>query len=279
MTIDVKSDLISGDLNHVTLISRDGVEARRLGPTHVLVCSYVGGLHHRSLVSNINRRTYTGYLAEVGLSHSRQVDANWASYMLIQSCIEFRTIMTASNTVGQAKKSLILNAFVESCSGHQSPGLWRHPDDRSWEFNKLKPWVELAKMLEDAKFHGIFIADVLGSYDSPRKYHTLSSHQAGTTYIEDRWMLQLHLVRNGLLMNLFQQYQRWQLLRKVLALESLLVPLMSSRTIWLDVFRQLTTSPKEDWGGMYVNTTSSFCNAENRTDCDQLPRFCRQKYG
>jgi alkanesulfonate monooxygenase SsuD/methylene tetrahydromethanopterin reductase-like flavin-dependent oxidoreductase (luciferase family) len=25
--------------------------------------------------------------------------------------------------------------------------------------------VELAKLLEDAKFHGIFIADVLGGYD------------------------------------------------------------------------------------------------------------------
>lgn len=26
-------------------------------------------------------------------------------------------------------------------------------------------WVELAKMLEKANFHGIFIADVLGGYD------------------------------------------------------------------------------------------------------------------
>lgn len=61
----------------------------------------------------------------------------------------------------QAKKKLILNAFVEACSGHQSPGLWQHPDDRSSEFNTLKHWVELAKLLETAGFHGIFIADVL----------------------------------------------------------------------------------------------------------------------
>ena len=47
-------------------------------------------------------------------------------------------------------------------SGHQSPGLWRHPDDESWRFNEVEHWVELAKMLEEAKFHGIFIADVLG---------------------------------------------------------------------------------------------------------------------
>lgn len=63
------------------------------------------------------------------------------------------------------KKSLILNAFVEMCSGHQSPGLWRHPNDHSADFNSVEHWVELAKLLESAKFHSIFIADVLGGYD------------------------------------------------------------------------------------------------------------------
>jgi alkanesulfonate monooxygenase SsuD/methylene tetrahydromethanopterin reductase-like flavin-dependent oxidoreductase (luciferase family) len=61
----------------------------------------------------------------------------------------------------QTKKKLILNAFVEACSGHQSPGLWQHPDDRSSEFNTLQHWVKLAQLLEKAGFHGIFIADVL----------------------------------------------------------------------------------------------------------------------
>ncbi|KAF9876605.1 xenobiotic compound [Colletotrichum karsti] len=73
--------------------------------------------------------------------------------------------MTDANGTGKAKKSLVLNAFVEMCSGHQSPGLWRHPDDQSWRFKEISHWVELAKLLEDAKFHGIFIADVLGGYD------------------------------------------------------------------------------------------------------------------
>ncbi|KAG4433200.1 hypothetical protein IFR05_011308 [Cadophora sp. M221] len=63
------------------------------------------------------------------------------------------------------KKQLILNAFVEMCSGHQSPGLWRHPDDQSHRFNDLEYWTDLAKTLEKAKFHGMFIADVLGGYD------------------------------------------------------------------------------------------------------------------
>lgn len=47
-------------------------------------------------------------------------------------------------------------------SGHQSPGLWKHPQDQSANFNDIEHWVELAKLLEKAKIHGIFIADVLG---------------------------------------------------------------------------------------------------------------------
>ncbi|KAJ9270429.1 hypothetical protein DTO271D3_5224 [Paecilomyces variotii] len=74
--------------------------------------------------------------------------------------------MAATNDASKkARKSLILNAFVEMCSGHQSPGLWRHPEDESWRFNDVDHWIELAKLLEEAKFHGIFIADVLGGYD------------------------------------------------------------------------------------------------------------------
>ena len=77
------------------------------------------------------------------------------------------------------KKRLILNAFVETCelgsstdalistlmgilkgSGHQSPGLWRHPHDKSTNFNSIQHWVDLAKLLEAGHFQGMFIADV-----------------------------------------------------------------------------------------------------------------------
>lgn len=44
-------------------------------------------------------------------------------------------------------------------------GLWRHPDDRARDHHDLSYWVGLAKLLEEAKFHGIFFADVLGIYD------------------------------------------------------------------------------------------------------------------
>ncbi|ROT38197.1 dibenzothiophene desulfurization enzyme A [Sodiomyces alkalinus F11] len=67
------------------------------------------------------------------------------------------------------KKSLVLNAFVMMTSAHLSPGLWRHPEDQSWRFNEVKHWVELAKLLEEAKFHGVFVADVLGGYEVYRK--------------------------------------------------------------------------------------------------------------
>lgn len=72
--------------------------------------------------------------------------------------------MSESQEAPKVKKQLIINAFVESCSGHQSPGLWRHPDDKSWDFNNISHWVKLAQLLEKGKFHGIFIADVLVGY-------------------------------------------------------------------------------------------------------------------
>lgn len=52
-----------------------------------------------------------------------------------------------------------------ACSGHQSPGLFSHPNDKSHLHNKLTYWTDLAKLLEKGKFDGIFQADVLGIYD------------------------------------------------------------------------------------------------------------------
>ena len=58
-----------------------------------------------------------------------------------------------------------LNAFDMNCVGHQAPGLWRHPQDRSWDYKDLDYWTDLAKLLERGRFDGLFIADVLGVYD------------------------------------------------------------------------------------------------------------------
>ena len=63
------------------------------------------------------------------------------------------------------KKRIFLNAFDMNTPGHQSPGLWRHPDDQSHRYKDSAYWTELAKTLENGRFDAVFIADVLGTYD------------------------------------------------------------------------------------------------------------------
>ncbi|MEN8329781.1 LLM class flavin-dependent oxidoreductase [Acinetobacter baumannii] len=70
-------------------------------------------------------------------------------------------------------KRISFNAFEMNCIAHQSPGLWRHPQDRSVEYKDLEYWTDLAQILERGFFDGIFIADVLGIYDI---YHQSAEH-------------------------------------------------------------------------------------------------------
>jgi FMN-dependent oxidoreductase (nitrilotriacetate monooxygenase family) len=62
-------------------------------------------------------------------------------------------------------KEIRLNAFAMNTVGHQSPGLWAHPRDRSTDYTDLDYWIGLARTLERGLFDGIFLADVLGIYD------------------------------------------------------------------------------------------------------------------
>jgi long-chain alkane monooxygenase len=62
-------------------------------------------------------------------------------------------------------KQIRLNAFEMNCVAHQSPGLWRHPRDRSRDYRRLDGWIELARTLERGLFDGLFLADILGVYD------------------------------------------------------------------------------------------------------------------
>ena len=62
-------------------------------------------------------------------------------------------------------RRITLNAFEMTCVGHQSPGMWRHPESRASEYNTLEYWVDVARILERGKFDALFIADVLGVYD------------------------------------------------------------------------------------------------------------------
>ncbi|WP_290439178.1 LLM class flavin-dependent oxidoreductase [Curtobacterium sp. UCD-KPL2560] len=71
--------------------------------------------------------------------------------------------MTPTNE--PAPRQIRFNAFDMNCVAHQSSGLWRHPRDRSRSYRDLSYWTDLARTLEAGAFDGIFIADVLGTYD------------------------------------------------------------------------------------------------------------------
>jgi long-chain alkane monooxygenase len=60
---------------------------------------------------------------------------------------------------------IYLNAFDMACVGHQSAGLWRHPEDQGYRYRELGYWTELARILEAGGFDALFLADVLGVYD------------------------------------------------------------------------------------------------------------------
>ena len=62
-------------------------------------------------------------------------------------------------------KLVRMNAFMMNTVAHQSPGLWRHPRDQSINYNQLKHWIEIAKVLEQGLFDAVFLADVYGVYD------------------------------------------------------------------------------------------------------------------
>ena len=82
-------------------------------------------------------------------------------------------------------KIIHFNAFEMNCVGHQSPGLWSHPRDRSSQYKDLEYWTDLAKILEKGFFDGIFIADVIGYYDVYKgsNYHAI--HQAAQIPVND----------------------------------------------------------------------------------------------
>lgn len=62
------------------------------------------------------------------------------------------------------RQPLHYNAFVMNTTSHIHHGQWRRRDAGQTEFNDVNTWIELAKLLEDAKFDGMFFADVSGLY-------------------------------------------------------------------------------------------------------------------
>lgn len=66
------------------------------------------------------------------------------------------------------KKQLHVNLFEMNCVSHITHGLWVHPTNHRHRFNELEYWTELAQLLEYGAFDGVFLADVIGTYDAFR---------------------------------------------------------------------------------------------------------------
>src|SRR5438552_10505535 len=65
-------------------------------------------------------------------------------------------------------RRMLLNAFTMNCVSHIQHGLWVRDDTRQLEYARLDPWVELAQILEQGCFDALFLADVVGVYDTYR---------------------------------------------------------------------------------------------------------------
>jgi FMN-dependent oxidoreductase (nitrilotriacetate monooxygenase family) len=61
-------------------------------------------------------------------------------------------------------RPLRFNAFVMHTNSHIHHGQWRRPDAGQVDFEDIGLWIDLAKLLERAKFDAIFLADVSGVY-------------------------------------------------------------------------------------------------------------------
>ncbi|MFV0259957.1 MAG: LLM class flavin-dependent oxidoreductase [Acidimicrobiales bacterium] len=63
---------------------------------------------------------------------------------------------------------MLFNAFVMNCVSHIHHGLWTRPDTRQLAYRSLDPWLDLARILEAGHFDALFLADVVGVYDTYR---------------------------------------------------------------------------------------------------------------
>ena len=77
--------------------------------------------------------------------------------------------MTPSGRSDRPARRIFYNAFTHVTSSHQSHGQWRRPEaEGQRRFNKLEPWLRLARIAEAGRFDAIFFADTVGVYDNFR---------------------------------------------------------------------------------------------------------------
>ena len=87
------------------------------------------------------------------------------------------------------KKRILLNAFDMNCPSNQSPGLWSHPDSEAHRYTDIDYWIEFAKLLEEAQFDSVFLADVLGPYDVYEGKRDAGLRQAVQSPINDPMLI------------------------------------------------------------------------------------------
>ncbi len=63
-------------------------------------------------------------------------------------------------------RPMVLGALSMCCVSHIQQGLWVRPDTRQLEYASLDPWLELVRILEGSGFDFLFLADVIGVYDT-----------------------------------------------------------------------------------------------------------------
>jgi FMN-dependent oxidoreductase (nitrilotriacetate monooxygenase family) len=92
-------------------------------------------------------------------------------------------------------KRMIFTLLVMDSVGHNFHGIWRHPQARNREYNKLDLWVELAKKAEQAKIDAFFFTDVLGIQGEFNRSRDVVFEQAVNVPIGDCTMLLPALAR------------------------------------------------------------------------------------
>ena len=87
------------------------------------------------------------------------------------------------------KKRMYFNAFSMNCVTPMSPGLWVREDDHMVDYTSLEHWTEFARLLERGCFDAIFLADVIGPYDTYAGSRDATLISAGHLPINDPMLL------------------------------------------------------------------------------------------
>ena len=94
-----------------------------------------------------------------------------------------------SEGAGRQRRRMLLNAFTMNCVSHIQHGLWVREESRQLDYTSLDPWVELSRLLERGCFDALFLADVVGVYDTYRGGPETSIREAMQIPVNDPAML------------------------------------------------------------------------------------------